>query len=51
MIPMCVEIVTAPFVVAQLQLYLLLSRMGAEEAHRPAVFLTNALTAGMARIN
>jgi hypothetical protein len=40
------EILTAPFVVAQLQLYLLLSRMGAtpDEKHRPAVFLTNALT-------
>ncbi len=40
------EILTAPFVVAQLQLYLLLSDLGAEPtpAHRPAVFLTNALT-------
>ena len=40
------EILTAPFVVAQLQLYLLLSDLGAEPSptHRPAVFLTNALT-------
>lgn len=40
------EILTAPFVVAQLQLYLLLSRLNAapDEKHRPAVFLTNALT-------
>lgn len=40
------EILTAPFVVAQLQLYLLLARLGAapDERHRPAVFLTNALT-------
>ena len=40
------EILTAPFVVAQLQLYLLLARLGAtpDEKHRPAVFLTNALT-------
>jgi hypothetical protein len=40
------EILTAPFVVAQLQLYLLLSGLGAspDEKHRPAVFLTNALT-------
>ena len=40
------EILTAPFVVAQLQLYLLLSQVGAEPdaSHRPAVFLTNALT-------
>ncbi len=40
------EILTAPFVVAHLQLYLLLSEVGAEpdESHRPAIFLTNALT-------
>ncbi len=40
------EILTAPFVVAQLQLYLLLSRLNAapDEKHRPAIFLTNALT-------
>jgi hypothetical protein len=40
------EILTAPFVVAQLQLYLMLSDLGVEpdEAHRPAIFLTNALT-------
>ena len=40
------EILTAPFVVAQLQLYLLLSHANAEpdENHRPAIFLTNALT-------
>jgi Type ISP C-terminal specificity domain/N-6 DNA Methylase len=40
------EILTAPFVVAQLQLYLLLSRLDAapDEKHRPAIFLTNALT-------
>ncbi|HLY22031.1 MAG TPA: type ISP restriction/modification enzyme [bacterium] len=40
------EILTAPFVVAQLQLYLLLARLGSapDETHRPAVFLTNALT-------
>jgi hypothetical protein len=40
------EILTAPFVVAQLQLYLLLARLGAtpDEKRRPAVFLTNALT-------
>lgn len=40
------EILTAPFVVAQLQLYLLLARLNAapDEKHRPAVFLTNALT-------
>jgi len=40
------EILTAPFVVAQLQLYLLLARLNAtpDEDHRPAVFLTNALT-------
>ena len=40
------EVLTAPFVVAQLQLYLLLSQANAEpdESHRPAIFLTNALT-------
>ena len=40
------EILTAPFVVAQLQLYLLLSQAGAEPnaSQRPAIFLTNALT-------
>lgn len=40
------EILTAPFVIAQLQLYLMLSEMGVEpdETHRPAIFLTNALT-------
>jgi len=40
------EILTAPFVIAQLQLYLLLADLGAfpGREHRPAVFLTNALT-------
>lgn len=40
------EILTAPFVIAHLQLHLLLSELGAEprEGKRPAVFLTNALT-------
>lgn len=40
------EILTAPFVIAQLQLYLLLSDLGVTPASdtRPAVFLTNALT-------
>jgi len=40
------EILTAPFVISQLQLYLILSELGVppDEAHRPAVFLTNALT-------
>jgi hypothetical protein len=40
------EILTAPFVIAQLQLYLMLSDLGAEpdESHRPAIFLTNALS-------
>ena len=40
------EVLTAPFVVAHLQLYLLLSQAGAEPdtIHRPAIFLTNALT-------
>ena len=40
------EILTAPFVISQLQLYLVLSELGVapDEGHRPAVFLTNALT-------
>lgn len=40
------EILTAPFVIAQLQIYLMLAELGAapDETHRPAVFLTNALT-------
>lgn len=40
------EILTAPFVIAHLQLHLLLAELGAEPARdqRPAVFLTNALT-------
>lgn len=40
------EILTAPFVVAQLQIYLMLDELGTapDETHRPAVFLTNALT-------
>jgi len=40
------EILTAPFVIAQLQMFLILSELGAKPtaAHRPAVFLTNALT-------
>ena len=40
------EILTAPFVIAHLQLHLLLSELGAEPrvGERPAVFLTNALT-------
>ena len=40
------EILTAPFVIAQFQLYLILSDLGAALAgsRRPAVFLTNALT-------
>jgi AcrR family transcriptional regulator len=40
------EILTAPFVIAQLQIYLFLSNLGAPPAtgQRPAVFLTNALT-------
>jgi len=39
------EILTAPFVISQLQLYLLLAQLGVapDEKHRPAVFLTNAL--------
>ena len=40
------EILTAPFVIAQLQVYLILSELGAEPdaSHRPAIFLTNALS-------
>ena len=39
------EILTAPFVVAQLQIYLSLARLGATPpTFRPAIFLTNALT-------
>jgi hypothetical protein len=40
------EILTAPFVVAQLQLYHVLTEVGARPsvAQRPAVFLTNALS-------
>jgi Type ISP C-terminal specificity domain/N-6 DNA Methylase len=40
------EILTAPFVISHLQLYLLLSELGIEPdaEHRLAVFLTNALT-------
>ncbi len=40
------EILTAPFVIAQLQAYLLLSDLGASPSpkHRPAIYLTNALT-------
>jgi hypothetical protein len=40
------EILTAPFVVAQLQLWLILADLGVEpdESHRPAIYLTNALT-------
>lgn len=40
------EILTAPFVIAQLQMYMLLSEIGAPPltGQRPAVFLTNALT-------
>ncbi len=40
------EILTAPFVISQLQLYLLLSDIGSEApaGERPAVFLTNALS-------
>jgi predicted helicase len=47
------EILTAPFVIAQLQLYLLLARVGLppDEKHRPAVFLTNALTGPNCRRN
>ena len=40
------ELLTAPFVIAQLQIFLILSELGANPtaSHRPAVFLTNALT-------
>ena len=40
------EILTAPFAVAQLQLYILLADLGVKlpEGHRLSVFLTNALT-------
>jgi hypothetical protein len=40
------ELLTAPFVIAQLQAYLALSRLGATpgEGRRPAIYLTNALT-------
>ncbi|MGD1061722.1 MAG: type ISP restriction/modification enzyme [Terracidiphilus sp.] len=40
------EILTAPFVIAQLQMFLILSELGAKPnvEHRPAVFLTNSLT-------
>lgn len=42
------EILTAPFVIAQLQVYFILSKLGAApgegQTHRPAIFLTNALT-------
>jgi hypothetical protein len=40
------EILTAPFVIAQLQMYLRLTAHGAEpdETSRPSIFLTNALT-------
>lgn len=40
------EILTAPFVIAQLQMYMLLAEVGAPPltGQRPAVFLTNALT-------
>jgi hypothetical protein len=40
------EILTAPFAIAQLQLYLLLDQLGSrpDAAHRVAVFLTNALS-------
>ena len=40
------EILTAPFVIAHLQMYLILSALGVqpESGQRPAIFLTNALT-------
>ncbi|MCH8997065.1 MAG: N-6 DNA methylase [Proteobacteria bacterium] len=40
------EILTAPFAIAQLQLYILLAELGVEppKGHRLAIFLTNALT-------
>lgn len=51
------EILTAPFAIAQLQLYILLDRLGSrpDAAHRVAVFLTNALSgwhdAGNVKLN
>jgi hypothetical protein len=43
---MGVEILTAPFVIAQLQIYLTLAQLEAApvSGQRPTVFLTNALT-------
>jgi hypothetical protein len=40
------EILTAPFAIAQPSLYLLLDELGStpDEAHRVAIFLTNALS-------
>lgn len=40
------EVLTAPFVIAQLQVFLILASLGIEPdaKHRPAIFLTNALT-------
>jgi hypothetical protein len=40
------EILTAPFAIAQLQLYLLLDELGSrpDDAHRVSVYLTNALS-------
>ena len=40
------EILTAPFAIAQLQIYILLAELGVEppSGHRLAIFLTNALT-------
>lgn len=40
------EVLTAPFVIAQLQLYLILEELGVapDESHRPSILLTNALT-------
>jgi hypothetical protein len=40
------EILTAPFAIAQLQLYLLLDQLGSrpDEKHRLAIFLTNSLS-------
>lgn len=38
------EILTAPFVIAQLQLYLAIAKLGGSESTRFAVYLTNALT-------
>ncbi len=51
------EILTAPFAIAQLQLYLLLDQLGSrpDPAHRLAIFLTNALSgwhdAGSIKLN